>query len=145
MSESKFIFYLDVDKDHIYSFKQVVEDMGHTISVFLDGYKMIYELEKLDKLPDIIFLNSNMPILNGKEILDIIKVNEEWKHISVVMVSGAFPRKLLRYYNNVGVNHILKRPLSSNYTRVYDQVFKMDLSQVLRMNLSRTLKYSLSI
>ena len=145
MKESQFIYYLDVDKDDVYSFKKVVEDLGHTISVFIDGYKMIYELGNLAKLPDVIFLNSNMPVLNGEEILDIIKGNEEWKQISIVMVSGAFPRKLLRYYNHVGVNHILKRPISSDYNRAYDQVFKMDLSQVLRMNSNRNVKYSLSL
>ena len=63
-----------------------------------------------------------MPILNDEELIDILKKNEEWKNIPVIMISGAFPKKMLKHYLAIGVNQIMKRPLSKNYKSAFEKV-----------------------
>ena len=55
---------------------------------------MLLTLEIQADMPDFIFLDIHMPVLNGEEILEIIKKSDDLKHIPVVMVSGAYPKNL---------------------------------------------------
>ncbi|UPT72285.1 MAG: hypothetical protein M0D53_02705 [Flavobacterium sp. JAD_PAG50586_2] len=65
-----------------------------------------------------------MPVLNGEEILEIIKKSDDMKDIPVVMVSGAYPKKLLQYCADMGVSCLVKR---HNF-----QEFKQNIAEVLK-------------
>ena len=75
--------------------------------------------------PDVIFLNIHMPILNGEEVLSIIKNSGQWKQIPV-MVSSAYPKKLARHFLETGTNYLMKRPHLNDY--------KNEIKQVLNIN-----------
>jgi CheY-like chemotaxis protein len=126
MKESQIIFYLDIDNENLYFFKYVVESLGHKFFIFRDGYKMIYDLGETKILPDFIFMGTHMPILNGVEIIDILKEKEEWKNIPIIMISGAFPKKMLQHYLAQGVNQIMKRPLAKNYKTALEKVINLE-------------------
>lgn len=124
MKKAKTIYYLDDDFDDLGFFKEITEELGHTVKVFSDGRKMLLVLEIQAKKPDIIFLDIHMPVLNGEEILEIIKKTDEIKDIPVVMVSGAYPKKLLQYCSDLGVSCLVKR---HNF-----QEFKSNIEEVLK-------------
>ena len=73
MGKSQTIFYLDDDDEDLDFFKEVAEELGHTVRGFSEGRIMLLVLETELVKPDIIFLDVHMPILNGQEILEIIK------------------------------------------------------------------------
>ena len=123
MEKQKTIYYLDDDLDDLGFFKEIAEDLGHNVKVFTDGRKMLLVLEIQAEKPDVIFLDIHMPVLNGEEILNIIKKSDDVKHIPVVMVSGAYPKKLLQYCASMGVSCLVKR---HNF-----QEFKQNIEQVL--------------
>jgi CheY-like chemotaxis protein len=53
-----------------------------------NGRKALIELKNTDsQLPDLIFLDINMPIMNGWEFLSALKEQESFKAIPVVMYS----------------------------------------------------------
>ncbi|HNP32753.1 MAG TPA: response regulator [Flavobacterium sp.] len=124
MKKSKTIYYLDDDFDDLGFFKEITEELGHDVKVFSDGRKMLLVLEIQAKKPDIIFLDIHMPVLNGQEILEIIKSSDDMKDIQVVMVSGAYPKKLLQYCSDMGVSCLVKR---HNF-----QEFKQNIADVLK-------------
>src|SRR3954465_6486382 len=67
-------------------------DCPHTFSRVQDGDKLLKLLdEKADKnerLPDIIFLDLNMPIKNGRDVLKTVKnENSGFKNIPVVVLT----------------------------------------------------------
>ena len=124
MKKAKNIYYLDDDFDDLGFFKEITEDLGHNVTVFSDGRKMLLILEVQDVKPDVIFLDIHMPVLNGEEILEIIKKSDHLKLIPVVMVSGAYPKKLLQYCASLGVSCLVKR---HNF-----QEFKQNIAEVLK-------------
>jgi CheY-like chemotaxis protein len=53
-----------------------------------NGKKALMELENAhNRLPDLIFLDINMPIMNGWECLSLLKEHESYKAIPVIMYS----------------------------------------------------------
>lgn len=123
MMEPKFIYYLDDDKDDLDFFRDATKALGHEVMTFQNGNEMLSAL-RYGKQPDIIFLDIHMPILKGEEMLQILKKSEEWKHLPVVMISGAYPKKLVRYYLEVGANYLMKK--SHDLKPALEQVLGID-------------------
>lgn len=121
MKSSKLIYYLDDDYDDLRFFKSVARDLGHRVMIFTNGHELLQNIRK--ERPDVIFLDVHMPILNGREILDLLKTSNEWKHIPVVMISGIFPKKLIRSFKESGADYVMKRPSINE--------FKAELQSVL--------------
>ena len=128
MKTSKLIFYLDDDIDDLKFFKQVVNKLGHEVATFLDGREMLYALKHITLKPDIIFLDIHMPILNGEEILNVIRKNNDYKYIPIVMISGAYPKKLVRSYLEAGANHMMKKTGISDLKIAVEEILKMDFN-----------------
>jgi CheY-like chemotaxis protein len=128
MDTRKTIFYLDDDRDDLYFFKNAAGSLGHIVSVFHDAHQMLYMLSRAVEKPDLIFLDIHMPVLNGDEILNILKKSEEYRHIPVIMISGAHPKKLIRHLTNCGADHIMKKP-GSDLKGALQKVISMDFKR----------------
>ena len=124
------IFYLDDDVDDLNFFKNIAESLGHTVTTFVNGHQMLNVLDIQKEKPDVIFLDIHMPILNGQEILNVIKSSEDWKHIPVIMVSGAYPKKLVRHFMEVGANYLIKKTHTHDFKIAIEEALKMDLYAV---------------
>lgn len=120
MKNVQTLFYLDDDDDDMEFFKEISESLGYNVRGFSEGRIMLFALETEIKKPDIIFLDVHMPILNGQEILQIIKKNDKLKKIPIVMVSGAYPKKLVRHFTDLGVNYLMKK----HHVRDYKEALK---------------------
>ena len=89
------ILLAEDDQDDRDFFEMALKEIPiHThLTTVIDGEQlMIYLKENSEHLPDILFLDLNMPRKNGFECLCEIKENEKMKDILVVMFSTAFPR-----------------------------------------------------
>jgi DNA-binding response OmpR family regulator len=51
----------------------------------VDGYDTLTLLNRTTTLPDFIFLDLNMPRIDGFQCLKEIKENENWKNISIIV------------------------------------------------------------
>ncbi len=109
MKNPQTLFYLDDDDEDLDFFTEIAESLGHTVRRFSDGRIMLLVLETELEKPDMIFLDVHMPILNGQEILEIIKKSDNLKRIPIVMVSGAYPKKLVRHFSDLGVDYLMKK------------------------------------
>ena len=124
------IYYLNNDYDDLGSFQHVAEKLGNTVSVFRTGNEMLQALRNRDKLPNVIFLDTHMPIINGVELMDLLKKSREWKNIPLVIVSGAFPKKLARHFMEMGASYLMKKHHNINYTADIEQVLSINLHNV---------------
>jgi CheY-like chemotaxis protein len=61
-------------------------------------------------LPDLIFLDLNMPKLNGKQVLKEIKNNRLLRQIPVIMYSTSFAPRDIDEIKQVGAIHHLLKP-----------------------------------
>jgi CheY-like chemotaxis protein len=84
-----------------------------TISVVRNGQEAVDFLFKRDRFeqenkPDLILLDINIPILNGHEVLKIIKQDPELKKIPVIMTTSSRTRDINLSYENYANSYVTK-------------------------------------
>ena len=114
-----------IDDDNVYQFTASrtlkATKLAHEILQFANGQEALIFLskhvEQPQQLPDIIFLDINMPITDGWMFLDeFLKLKAELqKKIRIYMVSSSIdPRDMNRARNNPDVSDYVEKPISMN-------------------------------
>ncbi len=65
--------------------------------------------------PDIIFLDYEMPVMNGKETLKAIRLISEYKNLPIVMVTSHNETDLVQELLSFGAAAYLIKPISTDY------------------------------
>jgi len=122
MNKIKTACIIDDDPIFIYGTKRLMAevDFCETVLVFENGQDAIDGLNEItasgETLPAVIFLDLNMPIMNGWEFLeDFVKIpnhNRE-KVIIYIISSSVDPRDLERIKNYEVVNNYILKPISN--------------------------------
>lgn len=83
------IVLVDDDKDDQMIFKEAFDRLktNNELEIFDSGVKLIKWLEKAEELPDLIFLDLNMPIMTGVECLQEIRRNPKYRNLTVAIYS----------------------------------------------------------
>lgn len=80
----------------------------HDGEEFLDIIKRKINITRIP-MPDIIFLDLNMPKINGNELLKSIKQNRELQYIPVIILTGSISRKdVMNAYKHYASGYIRK-------------------------------------
>lgn len=89
MKTNLLIFLAEDDEDDASLFKDALSELESSanLTILVDGEKLVKLLETNEILPDIIFLDLNMPKKNGFECLEEIKSNSLWKKIKTIILS----------------------------------------------------------
>jgi two-component system chemotaxis response regulator CheY len=66
--------------------------------------------------PDIVFLDYEMPTMNGKETLKMIRSNPAFRDLPVVIVTSHSEKELVRELLSYKVAAYIVKPISSEYT-----------------------------
>lgn len=79
--------------------------------------------ETADALPDLILLDINMPVLNGKEFLSEMKFDESLRHIPVVVLTTSTSTYDIRECYRLHANAYLFKSIDFNtYTETIDAI-----------------------
>jgi len=128
MDGSKEIFLVEDDKDDQELFIECIEkiDNAKLYGVSQNGIEALEKLENTAKLPDIIFMDVNMPLMNGVECLTEIMKNSRIKDIPVVMLSTAMDYAHLTSF--LGAKAFINKTAGSEtlHTKV-EQMIKLQL------------------
>jgi CheY-like chemotaxis protein len=83
----KTVLLIDDDEDDQHIFKDAIKEVYSGIECVMadNGRDAFLQLEKSSTLPSMIFLDLNMPVMNGFEFLDRIRNNDRFKNIPVVI------------------------------------------------------------
>jgi len=83
------ILIAEDDEEDVDLFKDVLTDLAcnFTIEVAANGMELMKMLETSAVLPELIFLDLNMPLKNGMLCLEEIKANQRWKDIKIIILS----------------------------------------------------------
>jgi CheY-like chemotaxis protein len=83
------ILYVDDDSDDVDIFCDALRmiDQSITCMTARDGQEALKLLDRTAIKPDYIFLDINMPVMNGRQCLTELKKQQKLKHIPVVMYS----------------------------------------------------------
>ncbi|WP_439130566.1 response regulator [Polaribacter sp.] len=82
---------------------------NYYLSTASNGKKALSLIEK--ELPDLIILDLNMPDTNGNEFLSIIKGNEDYMHIPVIVLTTSNHDKDIKECYKLGIAGYIVKPL----------------------------------
>ena len=111
MKSPKLILAVDDDPDDRALFKEAVAEIDSAIRCVLaqDGFEALEFLNTTTLLPDFIFLDLNMPRMNGKECLIKIKEIKKIASIPVIMHSTSKSTKDESEFLNLGASLFLEK------------------------------------
>lgn len=117
------IFLADDDTDDIEIFQYALKDVHPqcTLTVALNGVDLLEKLNLTTALPDLVFVDINMPLLNGFETLQKIKADERLKDIPVIFYSTSFEQPDRKKAYELGADHYLMKP---NDVKVLKHIIK---------------------
>lgn len=113
MTYYKKLLLIDDDRDDHEFFLEAINEIDSSITctTYFDGEQALGQLRNNgNDLPDLIILDTNMPKLNGKQILAELKRIPNVKEVPVVMYSTFFSERDDIELRNLGAVHYLSKP-----------------------------------
>lgn len=106
------ILLIDDDEDDQFFFVDVLKEFAPDIrcTVANNGLEAIRQLRAASPLPSLIFLDLNMPIMNGFECLSVIKSESRYKEIPVIIYSTSGDPATIRKTNQLGADGFFRKP-----------------------------------
>ncbi len=103
----------DDDEDDCMFFKEALEELpvNSSLKTVKDGEQLMELLTtKPDTLPDILFLDINMPRKTGVECLSEIKRNEKLKQLPVIIYSTSLNHEVVDLLYEKGAHCYIRKP-----------------------------------
>lgn len=112
MLSSKRILLVDDDEDDREIFREVVQELDPTavLHTAINGADGFEKLHSFDVPPNLIFLDLNMPVMNGTEFLRKIKAQEDLKHIPIIILSTSSDEWAIKEVKSLGVRTFVTKP-----------------------------------
>lgn len=116
------VFYADDDGDDLEVFTDIVSGLGRKVMTFAYGDALISQLKNPPPVAGIIFLDINMPMRSGFDILEEIRAAERWRDLPVVMLSTSDNPDNVKKCMELGANfYICKSP---NFKKLSQSISK---------------------
>lgn len=127
MEDVKKIFYTDDDRDDQEIFRDAAREVSAGLQVWIqsDGGELMSLLNNPPPQPHIIFLDLNMPVKNGYQILQEIRESEELKDFPVIVFSTSDDLIAIDTTRKLGANLYIPKPSSYSLLK---KVIKHSLS-----------------
>jgi CheY-like chemotaxis protein len=107
------IILADDDTDDCLFFKEALEELSESthLTTVYDGEQLMEQLtQNSDKLPNVVFIDINMPRKKGSQCLYEIKQDDKLKQLPVVIVSTSFDREVVNQMYDNGAHYYLRKP-----------------------------------
>lgn len=110
------ILYADDDNDDRELLSEAFNQIDPSISCLVasDGKEALDMLNKNNDLPDFIFLDINMPVMDGKTCLEELKKNKRLRNIPVVIYSTTRNTHEINQFYDLGASSFIHKPASFN-------------------------------
>ena len=112
MTRIKVIFLVDDDVDDVEIFREALENINLDVECFtaINGQEALQKLTRGEVKPDMIFLDLNMPLMNGKQFLKEIKQKPDLNNIPVVILSTSSDPESILETTRLGASRFLTKP-----------------------------------
>ncbi len=107
---------IDDDRDDRFFFREALTGMLSSPLCLeaIDGEDGLSQLRKAKQLPDFIFLDVNMPRMDGRECLKELKNDPNLRNIPVIMYSTSFSKESIEEFRAIGSSYYLNKPTDMN-------------------------------
>ncbi len=108
----KSLLLVDDDEDDEEIFRSALKQIPNSIhcEAYQDASEALEALRTKHNFPDLIFLDLNMPVMNGQEFLVEIKRNEILKAIPVIVYSTSSHKPTIDLMKDLGAIDFITKP-----------------------------------
>lgn len=114
MNEVRCVLLIDDDEDDRFLFTEAVKEINEGIACICasGAEEGLQILKKCGQLPDLIFLDLNMPRINGKQCLQEIRRVKKFQGLPVIIYSTAKSEQIEEEVKNMGASLFMVKPNS---------------------------------
>lgn len=112
MENKKKILIVDDDQDIVKIIKMRLTYEGFDVIEAFEGLDGIEKARSLN--PDLIVLDLLMPRVTGFEVLKILKLDEKYKHIPILVLTGQSEKCYQKFGLALGANDFMFKPFVSD-------------------------------
>lgn len=145
-AETLNILLADDDKDDRLFFKMALDALSipTLLETVIDGEQLMAFLKE-NKLPDVLFLDLNMPRKNGLECLTDIRKNHALDELPVIIFSTSYEQEVVNHLYLNGAKYFILKPAEfSQFKNIIDKTTQLILERNIpnpsRENFVLTLK-----
>jgi CheY-like chemotaxis protein len=116
--KNKHILLIDDDSDDQLFFKEILEElnMGFTCGFASNGRDGLAMMKEMPQ-PDVIFVDLNMPVMNGFQYLEMVKNGSFYSNIPIVMLTTSNAKTDKEKARNLGAVGFISKPDSFHLFR----------------------------
>ena len=110
------IFYADDDKDDLIFFEDALEEASPAVGLVTrdDGSELLRLLNNPPPSPSMVFLDWNMPGVDGASVLKSIRANNKISNLPVIIISTSDYKENIEHARSLGANLYVTKPNSFN-------------------------------
>ena len=110
LQKTLLVYLADDDKEDRMFFKEALDEIDIDVCIedFDNGVTLMDHLLKTENLPDAIYLDLNMPLMNGEECLNDIRNEPKLSHITIIIYSTYVDESIIDRLHKNGANWYLK-------------------------------------
>ncbi|MCD6301346.1 MAG: response regulator [Staphylothermus sp.] len=104
--------------------RRIVERMGHNVvAEASNGRELIEIMKSMKEVPDLVFIDINMPEMDGLNALKAIRNTE--KDVRIVIVSALGQDEVIKYAKSIGIVDFITKPFTPDkIVRVVESIGK---------------------
>ena len=115
--QQKRVLLAEDDRDDRLIFEEFLDDRNDfvlisTVENGVEIFEYLGSLQSESEYPQLIILDKNMPKINGVEALKLLKSDDRFKKISVVIYSTYIDQHLINTCTALGASAILPKPFT---------------------------------
>lgn len=123
MTEDKIIvFYTDDDPEDLEIFCDIIEELRANVTVYTmtKAQELLHKLQHPPPVAQILFLDINMPGINGFEVLEQLRADKQFATLPVVVFSTSDDPVTIERTRALGASYFV--PKSSNFTTLKNSI-----------------------
>jgi len=128
MDNKVFVYLVDDDDDDRDFFKEALSEIAiaNEIKEFSNGVDLMSDLLHTSEIPDVAFIDLNMPLMNGEECIADIRAEEKFNDMPIIVYSTTCDEVQKENLKRLGANRYLQKP------NTFSQL-KLKLENALRL------------
>jgi CheY-like chemotaxis protein len=121
------VYLVDDDPDDQHLFSEALSKISRPVNLTIlnNGVELMDKLFTTDQLPDMVFLDLYMPMMDGEECLQDIREEKKFNKIPILIYSNSFDINRIGRLFEMGANRFLQKPVSfSSLVSLLDRIIR---------------------
>ena len=115
------VLVIEDDPDTAEAMQRLLRRRGHNADVLNGGTRALHWLDSNPPAPDVVVLDWMMPDMDGGQVLQLLKSHPAYRHLKVIVFSGAFDHDRISEARRLGAaDYLVKGTVS--WTTVLEKV-----------------------